>query len=136
MAVFPSAEWLEDYVQRINVNKSYEEAALTWEGDFIFEINEIPGGKSEITRFYLDLYHGKCRSSRIIGNDETVNTAFQYIGHYANWKKMIKGEIDPIQGILTGKFTLKGSRLKVMRYTKAAKLLVQTAASVPTEFPE
>ena len=43
-------------------------------------------------------------------------------------------EIDPIQGLLTGKFKLQGSMMKVMRFTKAAKEMVNTTALVQTEF--
>mgnify|MGYP000179700597 CR=1 FL=1 len=33
---------------------------------------------------------------------------FVYENPYSNWKKLIKGEIDPIKGLLTRKFKLKG----------------------------
>jgi len=59
---------------------------------------------------------------------------FVYESPYSNWKKLIKGEIDPIKGLLTRKFKLKGNVMKVMRVTKAAKELVATASKVPTEF--
>ena len=44
------------------------------------------------------------------------------------------GEIDPIKGLLTRKFKLTGSMMKIMRYTRAAAELVKTASKVPTEF--
>ena len=59
---------------------------------------------------------------------------FSYIGKYGNWKRLINREIDPIQGVLTGKFKLDGSMMKIMRFTKAAKEMVSTASQVSTEF--
>ena len=43
MAKFPSVEWVKEYSQKLNENKSYEEAARTWEGDFLFIITPDEG---------------------------------------------------------------------------------------------
>lgn len=42
--------------------------------------------------------------------------------------------MDPIQGLLPGKFRLDGSLMEIMRYIHAAKGAVSTAAAVQTEF--
>jgi putative sterol carrier protein len=133
MAKFPSEEWIHIFMEKLNANKEYEEAAKDWEGDFLFVVNP-EGDLKEEARFYVDLWHGKCREARMLSPGEDVKTAFTYEGPYGNWVKLINKEIDPIRGLLTGKFKLKGSMMKVMRYTKAAKLLVETASQVPTEF--
>ncbi len=117
----------------LNENEAYEDAAKDWEGDFLF-VCTPEGNLKEEARFYVDLWHGKCREARMVEPGEEVEVAFTYTGPYGNWIKLINKEIDPIRGLLTGKFKLKGSMMKVMRYTKAAKLLVATAGQVPTEF--
>ena len=38
LAKFPSEEWAKLFMEQLNANKSYEEAAKTWEGDFLFVI--------------------------------------------------------------------------------------------------
>lgn len=134
MARFPSQEWIETFRERLNASEPYAQAAKDWEGDFLFVV-EPEGDLNEPAVFYVDLWHGKCRDARILEPQESMKTAFTYAGPYNNWVKLIEGKIDPIRGILTGKFRLKGSMMKVMRYTKAAKILVQTASAVPTEFP-
>jgi hypothetical protein len=35
LAKFPSEEWVKLYMEQLNANKNYEEAAQTWEGDFL-----------------------------------------------------------------------------------------------------
>ncbi|MHA1512372.1 MAG: hypothetical protein ACTSRX_11720 [Promethearchaeota archaeon] len=35
---FGTPEWIEEYLVTLNNNKVYEDAAKTWEGDFIFII--------------------------------------------------------------------------------------------------
>lgn len=134
MATFPSEEWIETFRERINASDAYAKAAKDWEGDFLFVV-EPAGDLNEPASFYVDLWHGKCREARILEPGEEVRTAFTYAGPYDNWVRLIQGEIHPIQGLLTGKFRLKGSMMKIMRYTKAATVLVKTASEVPTEFP-
>jgi len=130
---FPSEEWIKAFRDEINKNKAYEEAAKDWEGDFLFIATPDEGLDKEAV-FYVDLWHGKCREAYMVSSRETKTTEFIYEGPYSNWKKLIAGEIDPIRGLLTRKFKVTGSMMKIMRYTKAASELVKTASKVPTEF--
>jgi putative sterol carrier protein len=133
LASFPSEEWIELFKDSVNANAAYEDAAKTWEGDFLFIIQPDSALKEQAV-FYVDLWHGKCREVALLKSGESKETAFIYEGPYGNWVRLIKREIDPIQGLLTGKFKLKGDMLKVLRAVRAAKELVETASRVPTEF--
>lgn len=133
MAIFPSEEWITLFKDSVNANAAYEDAAKTWEGDFLFVVQPDSALKEQ-TVFYVDLWHGKCRDVALLKPGETKETAFIYEGPYGNWIRLIKKEIDPIQGLLTGKFKLKGDMLKVLRAVRAAKELVETASRVPTDF--
>ena len=55
-------------------------------------------------------------------------------GSYSTWRKVIEGKLDPIQGLMMRKFKLKGNLMKVMRYPKAAKEMMQCVMRVPTDF--
>ena len=48
--------------------------------------------------------------------------------------KVLKKELDPIQGLMAGKFKLVGNMAKVMRATKAAQELVNSTTMVETEY--
>jgi putative sterol carrier protein len=133
LAKFPSEEWVKLYMEQLNANKNYEEAAKTWEGDFLFVI-QADAELKEPSTMYMDLWHGKCRSVALVKPGEDKKAAFVYSGPYGNWKKLINKQIDPIQGLLTGKFKLQGDMAKVLRAVRAAKELVETATKVPTEF--
>lgn len=135
MPKFPSKEWVESYVEKLNANAVYEDAGKTWEGDIVFVV-EADDRYQKTSCIYLDLYHGKCRKSLYVeecAEFTTPRSEFQYVGTYGNWIKLMKKEIDPIQGLLTGKFKLKGPMMKIMRYTKAAKEMVSTASLVPSD---
>lgn len=129
---FPSAEWIEKYMELLNKNDAYEDAAKTWEGDFVFEVTADGEIVKEPIRFYLDLWHGKCREARMAGPDDKA--AFVYAGPYKNWRALFDGKIDPIKGIMARKFKLDGDMGKVMRYTKAALELVATTRQIPTKY--
>ena len=133
MAMFPSEEWIKLFKDALNSNAAYEDAARTWEGDFLFVVQPDSNLQQQAV-FYVDLWHGKCRDAAMLRQDETKQTAFVYEGPYGNWIKLINKELDPIQSLLTGKFKLKGDMLKVLRAVRAAKELVETAGKVPTEF--
>ena len=129
---FPSDEWVALYMELLNKNPHYEDAAKTWEGDFVFEITADGDLVKEPIRFYIDLWHGKCRSAKMAGPDDTAE--FTYSGPYKNWRALFDGKIDPIKGIMARKFKLDGDMGKVMRYTKAALELVATTRQIPTKY--
>lgn len=130
--LFLSYEWLKRYVEELNSNEAYAKSAATWEGDFIFRID--PDGEilHDPVLAYVDLWHGRAREARPAAPGEEA--AFTYSSSLENWKKLVGGEIGPIRGIVSRKFKLKGNIVKVMRYMKAAQLLVDTVGKVPTKF--
>lgn len=133
---FLSKEWVEAYGQALNDNPAYEEAAKTWEGDFLFVVRD-DATNEVVARAYFDLWHGKCRKAFGIEGDEDpgVKPEFVYDGKMSNWIKVLKKELDPIQGLMTGKFKLTGNMSKVMRAVKAAQELVNTTMKIETNIP-
>lgn len=135
MPLFPSEDWLQEYVSRINSSEAYREAAKGWEGDitFVFEAEPDKGIPQDIFA-WLDLWHGECRQARIVSAEEGEKAAFVIRAPYSRWKQVIKKELDPIKAMMTGKMRLKGHLPTIVRYVKAANELVNLAGSVPTEF--
>lgn len=132
---FGSPDWLDTYVKTLNENEAYEEAAATWEGDFLFIVwPDKEAGIDEEVVMWMDLWHGKCRAHEMLPNRKAKETAFIYEGEYANWREIIEGRLDPIKALLTRRMKLTGDRAKVMRATRAAKELVRTAQMIKTEF--
>ena len=136
MAVFPSEEWLKEYVERINDSPEYREAAVTWEGDiaYVFEPEPDKGVPDEIWA-WLDLWHGECREGKYgITPEEGEKARFIIRAPYSRWKEVIRKELDPVKGMMQGKLKLKGDLPTIVRYVKAANELVNLAQTVPTEF--
>ena len=132
MALFGTQEWVELYIEKLNSNEAYEEAAKTWEGDFVFVI-EADGNLDHEVRFYMDLWHGKCREGYALEEGQEKDAEYIFSGPWSNFEKLIDGELDPLKGLEKGKFKLKGKMAKVMRAVKAAKQLVATILMVDTD---
>lgn len=132
-STFPSEEWMKRFVEELKKNEGYKEAAKGWEGDFLFIVNAGPKIEKEWVA-YMDLWHGDCREWSLLPNRETKRTEFIYEGPYESWKGLIEGKIDPIRGLLTRKFKLKGSMAKIMKNVKAATELAKNCKRVPTHF--
>ena len=130
--IFPSEEWVEKYVEKINSNPEYEKAAANWEGDFLFVIEpDGTGNLTETVIMYCDLWHGKCRGAHMVpSGEDPPETAFTYSGKYSNWIKLLEGKIGPIKGLMMRRFKLKGDMAKVMKAVKAAQELVRSTTMV------
>jgi putative sterol carrier protein len=135
MPEFPSEEWLNQYVERINSSQAYREAAATWEGDvcFIFEAEPDKGLKENLYG-WLDLWHGECREGKLVSQEEGEKAPFVISAPYSRWKEVISKELDPVKGMMQGKLKLRGDLPTIVRYVKASNELVNLATTVPTEF--
>ena len=43
MAIFPTEEWVQAFVDKLNTDEQYAEVAQKWEGDFYFIIEPDSG---------------------------------------------------------------------------------------------
>jgi putative sterol carrier protein len=142
--IFPSEEWSEANVKRLNENQAYASAAANWEGDFIFIIE--PDGSSEAfdefskgepVLMYMDLWHGKCRDAYLVTPDKPApeKVEYEWVGSYTNWLKLLRGEItDPVKALMQRKFKLKGNMAKILKAVKAAKELVKNTTMLEEDY--
>jgi len=128
---FPSDEWIHVFKDELNKNKTYQEVAKDWEGDFLFVITPDEELKKEVV-FYIDLWHGKCRDAYLVKGEKHAKFVFK--GPYSNWKKVIRKELDPIRGLIRGLFTVDGDSRVILDQAKAAQELVNTASMIPVVF--
>jgi putative sterol carrier protein len=135
VAVFPGDEWLHIYQERINGSPEYREAALTWEGDIAFVFEAEPNrGVPEDLWAWMDLWHGECRGARMVGPGEGMTAPYVIRAPYTRWKDVLRGDLDPVKGMMQGKLKLQGDLPTIIRYVRAANELVHLTMTVPTEF--
>jgi len=138
--VFPSPEWVGAAHNAINESEEYEKAAKTWEGDILFVATDLPdvvaekyGGKKELG-LWLDLWHGKSRNWEFVEDVGSKQATFVISATYETWKKVLRGQLNPVRGMMTRKLKVKGSLPKILRYANAAIALLKAVQKVPTKF--
>jgi putative sterol carrier protein len=134
---FPTDPWFRELARRINASTEYREAAATWEGDIAFVIEAEPDrGVAEDVWGHLDLWHGECRSGGVVDVERGAASRYVIRAPYSRWKEVLRGELDPVKGMMQGKLRVQGDLPTIVRYVRAANELVSLTGTVPTEFPD
>lgn len=135
---FPSAAWAEAYAQAINENPAYKKTAGNWtEGAIALVCKAEPAlGISEPQAMVLDLERGACRGVVYTSDPAVIGqTPFVIEASYAQWKSVIRGEIDPIKAMLQGLLRLSRGHLPtIIRDVEGSRQLVLSAGKIDTEF--
>jgi putative sterol carrier protein len=114
MAKFPTAEWIQALNEKLNSDERYAQVARNWEGDMLFQV-DASGVLTEPAQFYLDLWHGKCRDAFVIDGTREVKPVFTLKAPYDNYVRLLKGELEPMQALLTRKIGVQGNMAVLMR---------------------
>ncbi len=137
MPRFPSHEWFVEFRERINGSAEYREAAADWEGDIAFVIEAEPDERvPEDFWGRLDLWHGECREAGAVSPEEGERARYVIRAPYSRWREVLRGDLDPIKGMMQGKLKLRGDLSTIVRYVRAASELVNLTQAVPTTFPD
>ncbi len=132
--LFPSAEWLKALEEKLNNDENYARIAKKWEGDIMFNI-EPDGPLASTMKLYLDLWHGECRKAFVVDDEEASEQKPAYVlsAPYGNFARIIKGELDPMQAMITRKLRVRGSMPYMMRNVPVVLDFVRCAQEVDTE---
>ena len=124
--ILTSPEWLSEYVDLIREDEKYKRVARSWEGScvLVFEADEKTVYRRSIYIF-LDLWHGECRSGRLVPPGEGLKGDFVLYSSYERWKMIIKKELNVVKAIATGKLRLYPFDVK-----KAARLAAASQAAI------
>ena len=134
---FPSADWLLALKDKLNSDPQYAKIARKWEGDIMFRI-EPDGPLTETCYYYTDLWHGECRNAYIPTLDQVkdLKPAYVLAAPYGNIIKLLKGELDPMQAMITRKLKVEGSMTYMMRNVPVVLSFVRCAQEIETQFLE
>ncbi len=133
MAKFPSPEWLASLDEKLNTDERYAEVARNWEGDMVVTVQ--PGGALEReVIYYLDLWHGKCRSAYEVDGQGPPKAVLNLGLPYENGVKLLKGELDAMQALLTRKISVQGNMALLMRNVPTVLDFVRCCREVTDSF--
>ena len=137
---FPSTEWAQAYKDAINANAEYKKAGKDWtHGVVAMVVRAEPSlGIPEDLAMWLDVHGGECRECRLMpARDAEEKAPFVVVASYAQWKQVIKKEIDPTKALMQGKLKLtKGHMPTMVKHVNASKQLVESTTRVATKFKD
>ena len=137
---FPSTEWVVAYKDAINANPEYAKAGKDWtHGVVAMVVKAEPSlGIAEDLAMWLDVHEGKCRDCKLMPASEAAEKApFVVVASYAQWKQVIKKEVDPTKALMQGKLKLtKGHMPTMVKHVNASKQLVESTTRVDTKFKD
>lgn len=133
MATFPTSEWLQALMDKLNTDERYAQVARNWEGDMAFRI-ESGGPPDSPVGYYLDLWHGKCRDAFVLDGEREVQPAFTLKAPYENYVRLLKGEIEPMQALLTRRLGVQGNMVVLMRSVPTVLDFVRCCREVTDSF--
>lgn len=133
MAKFPTPEWPETFMAKLNQDEQYAEIAKNWEGDFYFVI-EPAGPLQEQIVYYFDLWHGKCRDAFPVTDMSLKKPAFVLSAPYGNFARILNGELHPMQALMTRKLQVRGNMAVLMRNVPTVLDFVRCAREVTDGF--
>lgn len=136
MPVFPSEEWVGEWVALANHSAQFEASGSEWEGSVAAVIDADPdAGVSKTLYVRLEGRHGKW-VSHSFGTDAGLadGTLFVLRAPYACWKEVIRGRLGPLKGLLQGKIRVRGHLPVFLRWTQSLVVLSELAGRLDTEF--
>lgn len=137
---FPSDEYVHAVMDVLNTDEQYAQIAKRWEGDILFVIEpdkEVESTDLPMT-LYFDLWHGKCREVRVIDPqvEEVPDAAFTLTAPQANYLQVLRGELDPMQAMITRRLKVEGSMAYMLRNVPTVLDFVRCCSSVEIEIEE
>jgi putative sterol carrier protein len=126
-------EWVYLYEKAVQEDADYKEAAKNWEGTVVLHITPSPDHGLDYDIYILmDLWHGDCRSMRVVPTE--VGEAGDYIisGALERWA-MSRGDTN--KAVMQGKLSLRGDVGNLVRAAKAAKRLTELSSGIGGNYP-
>jgi len=116
-ASFPSQAWVEALVEILNDDERYAKIARNWEGDLLFVVKPDGAAGDGTSHVYLDLWHGKCKSGRYFPPEsaDVPKPAFTFTAAFGQFQQILKGELDPMQAMLTRRLQVAGNMAYILR---------------------
>lgn len=133
MPKFPTPEWLKDFKDKLNSDEQYAKIAKNWEGDVVLSIDP-EGSLKERVVLYFDLWHGSCRDAKILDDAFEMKAIFRLNGPYENYKRVVKGELHPMQAMLTRKLSVNGDMGYLMRNVPTVLDFVRCASEITDDY--
>jgi len=135
--IYFTPEWVAVFEKAIQEDAEYKDVAKAWEGTVVLHVQQKSEyGLDQDLFVYLDLWHGECRSARIVPRATGEAGDYVITGAMDRWIQVGKKELDPVKGMMQGKLKLKGDLPTIVRNVRAASRLVDISSEIGGKYPD
>jgi putative sterol carrier protein len=129
-------EWADRFREAINNDARYRAESKRWTWPLALILDAAPAlGFDADVAIDLELKGGTCNAARIVPAAAT-KAPFKFRGPYGIWKRIVRGELDPVMAATRGELHFEGSLVTLLMHVASARALVACAQQVPTRFPD
>jgi putative sterol carrier protein len=139
MAVlYPSDEWIKELDRICNEDPEFKDAAGSFSGKFIFQIEKEPGKLDETAFLTVQVKDGVSSEAKALASlDELPDADYIVTGKYSAWKNVVQAKLEPLRAIMTRKLKLiKGSQLKILKEVKLTLKIMNNCVKVDAVYPD
>lgn len=128
--------WADAFRAKVNGNPEYRKAARRWPWPLALVLEPSPANGFPTPRALVLEFDGRGCIRADAETTDRVDAPFVITGAYGSWKRIMRGDLDPITAIVKRRLHLRGSLAKVLLHARAAKTLITCATTIPTQFPD
>lgn len=128
--------WADAFCAAVNADERYAEAARGWRWPVAFVLDRVPEhGYPEDVAVELTLEGGRCTGAQAMRLAD-VTAPFRFRGDYRAWKRISRGELDPVNAVMKRELAFSGAITTLMLHTGWARALVACVRSVDSAYPD
>ena len=129
--------WADAFCAAINASDEFRRSARGWSWPVALVMTRHPAlGWDDDVGVELQLASGACKGATAVAAEE-VTAPYVLRAEYATWKRLARGELDPVSALMRGHLALaRGSIAALLMHATAAAAIVDCARAVPTIFPD
>ena len=83
---------------------------------------------------WIGLEDGDCTGTDTLMELDERDKGFVLTGEYEQWVRLVTGELDVVEGIMSGELELDGDMQKILQYSDAALLMTDIASETDKRF--
>lgn len=131
-----TAAWAAAFREILERSEAYRAAAARWTAPMALVLEATPQyGYDSAVAVELTLERGRCLDA-VVQPRDAVSAPFVLSATYDVWKSVVRGTLDPIVAVTSGRISLRGSLTTLMLNARVPTALLECARLVPTDFPD
>lgn len=139
MAIFPSKEWCEEAIRRVNADPESAAAGRGWEGDFGLVVDAEPGKLERPFVLYCRPDGGRIAEFEIMEDPDDLDEtepAYRIRAPYSVWKGLLVGALDPMVALVDRRMRVEGNVQPLIERMKYRHIADRVVSQIETEFPD